>query len=268
MSGDPRARLCALFCLGILVVCLEGAPALGLVALLPVSALLLHAGMNGWRLRFLGGAALLCWTTALSQGLFYAAWPRTPLLALGEVVLWREGMIHGCVQSLRFIALLAGGLLLAVSTPPDRLVAALLAFRVPYGLALMGVTALRFVPLVGTELMAVRRARARRGRPVWRRGPWAWLRLEADLLRPVVARSLRRAHALAESLETRGFHPTAPRAIRRPLERTRTDTAAVLTAAAATGIVVIARALYVLYGAEIYYAPSLRGVYAFVRAWL
>ncbi|MFZ5475811.1 MAG: energy-coupling factor transporter transmembrane component T family protein [Myxococcota bacterium] len=265
---DPRARLVALFCLGVVVLCLEGAPALLGVATVSVGAALAQPRARGWRLRLLGAVALLLWTTAVSQGLFYATWPRTPLFHLGPLVFVREGLVHGLVQALRFVTLLSAGLAVALSTSPDRLLAAMLALGVPYGLAMMGATALRFVPLVGEEALAVRAARARRGRPVWRRTPWAWLALEADLLRPVAARAIRRARALAESLETRGFHPTAPRAVRRPLRMGAVDRVALAGVVGVTTIVAVARALYVAYGLEIWYRPELRPVYAFVRAWL
>jgi energy-coupling factor transport system permease protein len=268
---DPRARLGALFCLGVLVLCLEGARPLGACAAVTLTGALTHPRMAGWRLRFLGGILLVTWSTALSQGLFWAEWPRTAAVVVcrsPSIVVWREGLVHGLVQSLRFLALTAAGVWVALATTPDRLVTGMLALRVPYGIALMGATALRFVPLVGEELLAVRRARARRGRPIWRRAPWAWARQEAALLRPVVARALRRARALAESLETRGFHPTAPRAVREPLRFGPGDVAglggAVTLAAAAT----VARGLYLLYGSELYYAPELRGLYAFVRGWM
>jgi len=268
---DPRARLGAIFGLGVLVLCLEGALPLALLAAGPTLAVLLHPRTAGWRLRFLGGVALLAWTTALSQGLFWADWPRTPLLVLStdpNIVISREGVTHGLVQSLRFVALTAAGVWVALTTAPDRLVAALLAVRVPFGIALMGATALRFVPLVGAELWAVREARARRGRPAWARSPWAWLRLEVSLLRPVVARALRRARALAESLETRGFHPTAPRAVREPLRMNAGDIVGLGVVATIVTAAVFARGLYVLYGAELYYTPALRPLYAFVRAWM
>jgi energy-coupling factor transport system permease protein len=266
--SDPRARLVALFCLGVAVLCLEGAVALGLVAAASVLAALAQPAMRGWRLRLLGAAALLMWTTAVSQGLFYATWPRTPLAHLGPIVLYREGLVHGVVQALRFVTLLSAGLAVALSTSADRLLAGLLALGVPYGLAMMGATALRFVPVVGEEALAVRRARARRGRPVWARSPWAWLTLEAQLLRPVAARAIRRARALAESLETRGFHPTAPRAVRRPLHMTAGDRALLGAVLVVTAALVVARGLYLLYGLELWYAPGLRPLYAFVRGWL
>lgn len=265
---DPRARIVALFLLGLALLALDAPVSLGVPAALAATGLLLSRGMAGWRLRFLAGLALLTWSTVLSQGLFYADWPRTPLVSVGPLTLWREGMTHGLTQSLRFSAMVCAGVWLAVATPTDRLVAGLRALRVPFGLTLMAVAVVRFVPLVGGEWVAVRATRAARGRPVWRRSPWAWLALEVDLLRPVVARAVRRARALAESLETRGFHPTAPRAVREPLVWSAGDLAglgAVATFAAAS---LALRAIYVAYGLELYYHPALRPVYAFVRAWL
>lgn len=269
--GDPRYRLGMVACVGVLALCLEGAPALAAVALPAALLALAQPRMAGWRLRFLAALALLVWSTALSQGLFYAVPPRTPLVVLLDrppVAIWREGVVHGLVQSLRFVAVLGAGLALALSTSPDRLLAALLALRVPYGLALMGATAVRFLPLVGAELVAVRQARARRGRPIWDRSPWAWLRLEAALLRPVLARAIRRARALAESLETRGFHPTAPRAVVTPMRATLAERVGLWTLVVVSGAAVVARVLYALYGAELLYVPALRGLYAFVRAYL
>lgn len=265
---DPRARLLGLFLLGALLLALEGARPLAALAAAALLALLVHPRARGWRLRVLATAALFAWTTALSQGLFYAGWPRSPLVQLGPLTVWREGLLYGLAQSLRFVTLLAAGALVALTTPVDRLIAALVALRVPFGLALMAATVLRFVPVVGAEWMAVRGARSRRGRPAWRRSPWAWLELEASLLRPVVARSLRRARALAESLEARGFHPTAPRTEREPLRMTAGDRALLAGLAAVTVAALGARMVYAAYGAELVYLPELRGLYAFVRAWM
>jgi len=264
---DPRLRVWLLVCVCTLALVVESLPALGALAVLPAVALLLHPQVGGWRLRILGLYALFAWSTAFSQALFYAEFPRTPLLRLGPVVFWREGALYGLAQSLRFMATLSAGVLLAVSTPVDRLTAGLVALRVPYGLVLMATAAVRFVPVVGREWLSIRAARARRGRPAWRRPPWALLRLELSLLLPLVARSLRRARALAESLETRGFDPlggvTGP-----PLRAT----AAELVVGGATGLLtggaIAARGLFWAYAAELWYHPGLRPLYAFVRGWL
>jgi energy-coupling factor transport system permease protein len=194
--------------------------------------------------------------------------PRVLLFRLGPFPFWREGVTHGLTQSLRFIAMTLSGFALAASTPPERLFSALRALRVPFGLGFLVVTALRFVPDVAGEWAAVRTARARRGRPAWKRPPWAWVLLEAALLAPVLARSLRRARALAESLDARGFDAASPRAVRDPLRFRAPDvgTLAVLLVAG-TGLVSL-RLLFQLYTSDTWYHPALRPLYGWVRAWL
>lgn len=265
---DPRARLGLLLCVGVLAVVLEHPLALGLLAGASVLALVGARVEGRWWARGAVAVLAVVWSTALSQGLFYAEHPRVALVHLGPLTVWREGALYGLAQSLRFVAVTLAGLAVAVSTPSDRLHAALLALRVPFGLALMASTALGFVPTLASEVVAVRAARAHRGRPVWRRAPWAWLALEVRLLRPVVARAWRRAQVLAESLDARGFDPTAPRAVRRPLRLRWSDGAVLSAAVTVTGALATARVLYLLYTSEVLYLPALRGVYGAVRGWL
>lgn len=269
---DARLRLALVAVVSVLVIVLEGAaPLIALAGGLVVAALL-HPAVRPWRRSLLVSAALVAWSTALSQSLFWSEWPRTPLVELGPVRFWREGALHGLTQSSRFIAMAASGLLLAVSTPTDRLLTALRSplagRRLPYALAMMIAAMVRFVPLVATEWAQVRAARAARGRPAWRRWPTQWLGLEIALLRPVVARSIRRARMLAESLDARGFDPTAARSPLVPLAW-RTRDSVVLTAA--LGVLLTAaslRGVYALYTADLWYHSALRPVYAFVRGWL
>lgn len=264
--ADVPARILALAAVGVAALVLDRPVSLGLLAAACLAAALIPRRMAGWRLRLVGTLLLLAWSTALSQGLFYAGQPRTPF-AVGPVTLWREGFAHGLVQSLRFGAVACAGLALAVSTPTERLTEALVRLRVPWGLALMATTALRFVPIVGSEVLATRRARSRRGRPLWRRWPWHWAREEAALLRPVAARALRRARSLAETLDARGFHPTAPRRLA-GVGRVMRERLPAIVFASLTTLAVGARAAFILYGAEIVYLPALRPLYAWVRAWL
>ena len=265
---DPRARLALLFAAGALAITLERPLALGGFALGCALPLLFVGLDRRWLVRGVVAVLTIVWSTSLSQALFYAEQPRVPLLQIGPLTLWREGLRYGLAQSLRFVGLSLAGIAVAVSTPPDRLHAALRALRVPFGLALMAATALRFLPEITRELRTVRRARAARGRPVWRRGPLDWLRLELALLRPVVARAWRRAHNLAESLDARGFDPTAPRTERRPLRLRPRDWAALTGAALLCGPAGAGRLLYLLYTSETWYHPALRPLYGFVRAWL
>jgi len=268
VSLDPRARLGLVFCAGVMAITLERPAALA--AFVVVCALPLATARVDRRLLLsgLGAAAAVVWSTTISQGLFYAEQPRVSLGHLGPIHVYREGLFYGLAQSMRFVGLTFAGVALAVTTPPDRLYAALLRLRVPFGLALMAATALRFVPAIAREALAVRRARAHRGRPTWRRGPIAWLRLELSLLRPVVARSWRRAQNLAESMDARGFDPLAPRTERRPLKLRWWDVAALTIAGGVSIAALGARLLYVLYTSDALYFPSFRPLYGFVRFWL
>ncbi len=264
---DPRTRLFLLLCAGVLAISLEGPLALGLFTLACASPLLLMRVPGRWWRRGLVGVLTIVWSTVLSQGLFYAEQPRVSVASLGPLHLYREGLAWGLTQSLRFVGLSLAGIALAVSTPPDRLHVALLRLRLPFGLALMATTALRFLPVVAEELLVVRTARAHRGRPAWKRAPWRWLALEIGLLRPVVARAWRRAQNLAESLDARGFDPLARRSVRRPLRLTAIDGVLLVGGALLTTAIASARLLFLLYTSETWYAPALRPLYGFVRSW-
>jgi energy-coupling factor transport system ATP-binding protein len=265
---DPRTRLALVGFVGLAAICLDS-PAL-LLGLVAASGLAFAACVPSRRVALAAVLALLgiLWSTVLAQGMFYGGVPRVLLFRLGPFPFWREGVTHGLTQSLRFIAMTLSGFALAASTPPERLFSALRALRVPFGLGFLVVTALRFVPDVAGEWAAVRTARARRGRPAWKRPPWAWVLLEAALLAPVLARSLRRARALAESLDARGFDAASPRAVRDPLRFRAPDvgTLAVLLVAG-TGLVSL-RLLFQLYTSDTWYHPALRPLYGWVRAWL
>lgn len=265
---DPRARLALLLCVGVLAVVLSRASSLGALALAAGMPLLFLGLSRTWLLR--GGLALLAivWSTVLSQGLFYAELPRVPLLRVGPVVIWTEGVLWGLVQSLRFTATLLAGIAVAISTPASRIHGALLRLRVPFGLAFLASMSLRAVPETARSVWIVRWARARRGRPLLARSPWAWLRLEVELLRPVIAEALRRARSLAEALDSRGFDPAGVRPERSPLRFTRAERALLVAAVSLTVGAATARILFVFYAAEILYLPWLRPLYGFVRAWL
>ncbi len=265
---DPRVRLALVALVGVLAVALDNARPL-LVLLASVAAVFIAFGPTRRTvLAAFGALVALTWSTVLAQGLFYAESPRVALVGVGPLTLYREGVQHGLVQSLRFSAMTLAGFALASSTPAERLFSAMRALRVSFGLSFLVVTALRFVPDVAAEWMAVRDARARRGRPAWQRPPWAWVRLEASLLAPLLARTLRRARALAESLDARGFDPAAPRAVRRPLVFTAWDRGLLGGALFTAGAVSVPRLLYALYTSDTWYHPALRGLYAGVRAWL
>lgn len=264
---DPRARLLLLFAVGGYAVVLDRPAALGLLAACTLLALLLAPIAPVWRWRALGFAAAIVLSTAWTQGLFYAGAPRTALVRLGPIAVWREGVLHGLVQSLRLVAMGLAGTTLALSTPPDRLLLGLTGLRVPHGVAFLAVAALRFVPVIAEEWLAVRQARARRGRPLWPRSPASWLAEEMGMLAPVAARAIRRARTLAESLEARGFDPNQARRPREGLRLRPVDGLLLAVVWGGLAAVCAAALLYRLYLWGLWYHPALRPLYGWVRAW-
>ena len=262
---DPRTRIILVFNASLMALVLDHWGSLLVLASVCFIPFLAKAR---WTRRALGLSALVIWSTVVSQSLFYSAEPRVALVHIGPLTVWREGVVYGLVQSMRMVAVGLAGIALAIRTPPDRLFAGLLRLRLPFGLALMAGAAFRFLPELAASWTVVRQARARRGRPAHHRNPWAWLRLEVSLLRPLVARAIRRAWCLGESLDSRGFDPVAPRAVRNPLTFARFEPALIAMATAVTLSALTMRVLYLMYTWDSVYVPALRPVYAFVRAWL
>lgn len=285
---DPRLKLCWLACVSLLSVVLDTVESLAALAI--VSALVasgLRMPPRAWRLLALVLAAIV-WGALLSQGLFYAAEPRTPLVTIvpafqlgdwqaGGLRLYREGVTYGLAQSLRMVAVTIAGLTVCLSTSPPRLLAALTWLRVPTAIGFMTVAAMRFVPLVLSEYQIVRQARWLRsargqgGSRGWRCRPNRLakaLRTEAVLLVPVIAAALRRATSLATSVAARGFDPTARRRPYPPLRMSPVEISLTATLLTATSTVLVTKLLYWLYLAELYYRPGLRPLYDFARLWL
>jgi len=210
----------------------------------------------------IAGIAIV-WSATLSQGLFYADAPRTALLRIGPVAVWSEGVRHGLVQGLRGLAPTWAGMALAASTDASRLHRGLIALGFPRGPGFLVLAGIRFAPAMAREILEVRAARNRRIPAGWPRH-----RTELDLLRPLVARAVRRARTLGDSLAARGVDLAAPpRGVPlRPLSAfARAIVAAVAAALVALLVVEAATALYL---ADLVYMPAWRPLYGFARSWL
>jgi len=265
---DPRLKILLLLMAGVLAVTLESLEGLAVLAVACGSCLLAAGVPTQWRRRGMAVVVAITWSTVLSQSLFYGDQPRTELLQLGPITFWNEGVTHGLIQSLRFIGVSLGGIALTISTPPDRLLVAMQRLGIPSGLCFLTVTALRFIPTVGREIVGVRQARRLRSARGYNRNPWVLFRQELLLLMPILARSLRRARALAESMHIRGFDPSTPRQSRRPLTWQGSDTVILLASGGLCSALVSAKILFGLYSLDIFYHPGLRGLYGWCRNWL
>lgn len=264
---SARARILMVFCLAAMALVLEGAWAVAAITLVSMGVSLSVAAARGRRGALLVGATILLWSTVLGQALFWAEVPSVVIARVGPLALHREGAIHGFVQGLRLLAVSAAGAALIATTPPHRLVPALSALGVPWSLAFLAASALRFLPETARELWWIRSARAQRGRPAFRRWPHQWIRLEVAMLLPALARVLRRAWALADSLEARGFRPGVA-ASGPPEPWLRYERVFLVVLVTGTLCATTARVLFWAYTHGFHYAPELRPVYAFVRAWM
>ena len=206
---------------GALIALLVERPAT-LLALVGAAALYALSG-GGWRWwRWLLLLVLVgTWTMALTQGLFYGGTPRTVWVELlpprwfpvpaftGDppgLYLYREGLAHGVLQSLRVhaIVLLGAGLLARYSA--DCLAAGLRAAGIPASFCFLAAMALRHVPVLAGEVRTVWLAQRLRGMR-WRTAGLA--ALPRRVLLPVLAANLRRSDEIAAALQSRGFSLSA-----------------------------------------------------------
>jgi energy-coupling factor transport system permease protein len=276
---DPRVKLAWLVAVSLGSVMLDRPAALAVLcvmAALPLLGLSLR-GRNWLVLVVL--LLSVAWGTLLSQAIFYAYVPRTPLLeivpamTIGSyefpgVIVYREGAIYGLSQSMRFLAVTLAGLTTYLSTSPERLLAVLGRLRVPTSISFLTVTSLRMLPQVLDDFRLLRQARAMRGYRAstigWHRGVWD----EMKLVGPLMAVAVRRASNLAMAVSTRGFDPCATRTYYPAMRLRPLEVVGIAVVAATVATLVVVKTLYWLYVAEIYYHPDLREIYDLVRRWL
>ena len=219
------------------------------------------------------------WGLIYSQSIFYSEFPRTVLFTLvpiefpiigeltGGIIVYREGVFHGIIQSLRFNTTLVIGCYIVWTTQTRDLLMALLKLRIPSALAFMVTTALKFIPSITNEAAAIIRSQRLRGFRYFRLNLFASVFGIINSFRPILAGIIRRATHLGDSVESRGFSPkiTANRTSLLTL-RLRVWDYSILAVLSLCLISVIGlKLVYFCYENGIYYAPWLRYVYTFTR---
>ncbi len=273
---DVRLKMAIGFSMSLLVVLVDGLPMLAAVG--AVGALVFALGRpNGSQVKLVGVTlALVVWGLMLSQGIFYSRFPRHALVVLVEpnrlfpegLKIYSQGIHYGLVQSLRFVAMALVGYAICFSTEPDRFLRGLLAMRVPFSLAFMATSAIRFLPLVAEEFRTVHLAMRLKGYRPFRHGIRDTVRVEVASLRPVLAGTIRRSQEVALSVLTRGFTLDARRTSLRDERFRAWHWAALAGMIGLVGAIAACKVLFWLYQHELYYAAALRPLYALVREWL
>ena len=218
------------------------------------------------------------WGLIYSQGIFYNQFPRTVIFTLihkdvpiiggltGGIHLYREGLFHGAVQSLRFNTMLTVSCFIIWTTQPRDLLLALVKLRVPYSLAFMVTTGLRYIPLIGSEAQTVIRSQRLRGFRYLQLNLFHTIRGILNSLRPILTNNIRRATHLSEAVESRAFSPDAAhRTSLRELKTRQQDVILIsLSLVCLLGVIGL-KGVYFLYANGLYYASWLRGAYTFAR---
>ncbi len=175
-------------------------------------------------------ATALCFTM-ISQGFFYGLHPRTAILTLvppdagiagritGGIVLYREGLVYGALQSLRLFSAMLLSSIIVMSTYPSDLLLGMEELGVPEKIGFVVAVSIRFLPTLIEEAGRILLAQKLRG--VHAKGVRGGFRAFRHLLPPLVIDSLRNARRTAIAAEIRAF--TGKRTKVTALKFTRND---------------------------------------------
>ena len=276
---EPRTKILTILIAGCFVILLDSPTAL-VVCFLGSLTLVALSGPTWRRIGLLCTFLFLTtWGLIYSQAIFYNELPRTVLFTLvppefpligkttGGIRVYREGLFHGIIQSLRFNTTLVIGCFIVWTTQPRDLLLALTQLRVPAVLAFMVTAALHFVPIIANEASAVFRSQHLRGFRYLRLNLFATCRGVLNSFRPILAGNVRHAIRLSESVESRGFSPetATQRTALRTLKMTVWDFSLLAVLSACLIGIVGLKLLYFCYANGLYYASWLRHIYTFTR---
>lgn len=267
---DPRVKISILLITGVVIVFLDNTWLLAVFMALGLAGML-AARLELLKLKVVAVVILMgLWGAVFSQALFYEQVPRTAILTiispempvLGKLTkglyVYQEGVIYGLRQGLRMAAMTSLGLLVCWTTETRLLLLGLVRMRLPYSLAFMAVTAVRFIPVMMQETMQVITASAMRGGS----------RLSIRLLTPILANCLRRAGTLAVAVESRAFRSSDCRTYLEELCLTVKEKVFLAGYLAAAVTMAVSKTSFILYQYGFYYSSGLRPVYEFARRYL
>lgn len=277
---DPRAKIILLLSAAFIVVALDNQKTM-LLLFLTVLAGYVPAKLPAIKLKTLAVLLLLViWGTMYSQALFYSQVPRTVIftiirpdlpvlgwLTYGGLYVYKEGFHYGAVQGLRSATVLSLGLLMCWTTDPRDMLNGLVRLKVPYSVAFMVVTAVRFLPIIIAEVATVVTVQRLRGFKPTRFGS-GMIKTALSILTPTLASCVRRAGVLAVSIESRAFRAHPTRTYLKELQYSNLDRAVILMVVSGAIAIVAAKILFYLYTSEIYYSSEFREIYALARGYL
>ena len=146
--------------------------------------------------------------------LFFITGEGDPLVHLGFVRIYAEGVRYAVLMAVRIVALIAGTSLLTYTTSPIVLTDAIEALLKPFArlhlpvheLAMMMTIALRFIPLLIEETEKIMNAQKARGAMLDNGKFMERIKALVPVLIPLFISAFRRADELATAMECRCYH--------------------------------------------------------------
>lgn len=286
---DVRIKIIALFCSAVLGIALDHWQAL----LIVYAVILLFVVSSRLSLQKLKAlfiiVALTVWGIMWVQAVFYDAYPRTPLVYLippgiidpstpiigglwEGLAIYYEGFMYGIQQSLRLIIPMTFGLLIFWTEDPARILTGLTKLRVHYVISFMIMTCLRFIPVTIDEARTTLTSqRLRKYEPFKLHAiilGYGIYKTTMALIYPLLASSIRKATTMAKSADSRAFRAYDRRTELYEMKMKKSDIVILTLFTTITAFVVIAKILFYLWVAELYYNEILEPIYWFVHWYL
>lgn len=286
---DVRVKIIMLFCLAILSVALCHWQAL----LIVYSVVLFFVAISRLSIQKLKALIIVVFLTAWSimwiQAVFYDKYPRTPLIYLippglvdpsvplvgglwEGLAIYYEGFIYGLQQSLRLIIPLTFGLLVFWTEDPVRILVGLTKLKLHYVISFMIMTCLRFIPVVIDEAkITLTSQRLRKYEPLKFHAiilGYGIYKTVMALIYPLLASSIRKATTMAKSADSRAFRAYDRRTELYEIKMRKVDVIILIVFVIVTTFVVIAKTLFYLMIADLYYNEILTPLYWFTHHYL
>ena len=181
--------------------------------------------------------------------LFFVSGEGDPLVKLGFLTIYAEGVRYAVLMAVRVMALIAGTSLLTYTTSPIVLTDAIEQLLKPLGrlhfpvheLAMMMSIALRFIPTLIEETDKIMSAQKARGADFESGNLLSRAKAMVPILVPLFISAFRRADELATAMECRCYHGGEGRTKLSELHYQTRDWVAYLTGAALLAVMIVLR---------------------------
>jgi len=286
---DVRTKIVFLFCLAMMGIFLEHWQAL-IVGYIFVWMMVIVSRVSLSKVKALLILNILTiWGIMWVQALFYDAYPKTPLFYLlpprmvdpstwiigglwEGIAFYYEGFRHGITQSLRMITPMTFGLLVFWTEDPVNILTGLNKMKLPYPIAFMIMTCLRFIPITFSEVkVTINSQRLRKYKPFDMKGVIFLYGIYNAIIRtmvPLLANCIRKSCNMAVSADSRGFTTSGERTSLRNLQMKFSDFAVIFIMTMMLGAVIGLKGVMFLSEAGIYHDGDLMPVYWFVGKYL